>query len=42
MSGVVNILKTPVAVIIPKMILYVQRKEVAWKVYSHLLGEGIC
>lgn len=34
-------LKTRNAFIIPKMIVYVRTKDMAWKVYSHLLRESV-
>ena len=37
----VHILKTPIAALIPKMVVYVQTKDMAWKVYSHLLSESV-
>ena len=41
LCGITKILQTSVAALIPKMILYVQTKEMAWKLYSHFLGEGV-
>lgn len=41
LCGLVKILKTPVVALIPKVILYVQTKDMAWKLYSYLLGESV-
>ena len=41
MCGIVKLLQTPVAALVPKIILYVTTKDMAWKLYSHLLGEGV-
>lgn len=41
LCGVAKILRTPVAALIPKVILYVQTKDMSWRLYSHLLSEGV-
>ena len=36
-----NLLKTTVTALVPKMVVYVQSKGMAFKIYSHLLGESV-
>lgn len=37
----VGLLKTTVAALIPKVIVYVQSKDIATKLYRHFLGESV-
>ena len=39
--GIVKLLQTSVNALIPKTIVYVHTKDMAWKVYSHLIGESV-
>ena len=36
LHGISSMLKSPNTFIIPKMLIYVQTKDMAWKVYIHL------
>lgn len=41
MCGIVKILTTPVVALVPKVILYVQTKDMAARLYTHFLAESV-